>query len=80
MYQLLLYFPLSGRYVACRVVILSGKCSFRGLHSIKELSPARYESFIKDDPPMDIDTVMKSMRDFVEYVLLLLNIHIFVFL
>ena len=39
-----------------------------GLNSLKELSPARYESFIKDDPPMDIDTVMKSMRDFVEYV------------
>lgn len=38
------------------------------LHKVKKLSPVRYESYIKSDPPMALSDVLQSMRDFVGYV------------
>ncbi|XP_067936098.1 carbonyl reductase [NADPH] 1-like [Watersipora subatra] len=51
-----------------RVVILSSMIAPMALHKTKKICPSRYEAYIKNDPPMTLETVLNLMREFVSSV------------
>ena len=39
------------------------------LHKVKKLAPERYDTYIKNEPPLPLDQVLQDMRDYVAWVL-----------
>jgi hypothetical protein len=49
-----------------RVVILSSMVAPMALHKVKKLNPERYQSYIRSNPPLTVDEVLASMREYEE--------------
>ena len=53
-------------YLINRVVILSSGLALAGLRKTNELNKTRYQTFIKNDPPMPVQQILSTFNDYVE--------------